>query len=106
MRAGLVRERAIIETEARKLALSGCYAGWLAIQCVLMEQPGYTQVSRVFANEWTRSELNRLCARSAKSPTYVIDKAANVPARKEKAPPAVMRTGLGGGTGDHRGSGR
>jgi len=56
----MVAQRARVETEARKLARSGEYAGWRSIERVLLAQ-SFTQVSYVFANLWTRSELDQLC---------------------------------------------
>jgi hypothetical protein len=48
-----------IETEARKLARSGRYAGAIGIQWALLAH-GY-DTRKVFANRWTHSELDRLC---------------------------------------------
>jgi hypothetical protein len=48
------------ETEARKLARSGNYRGFGSIQIVLLTQ-GFAETSKVFANRWTCSELDRLC---------------------------------------------
>jgi hypothetical protein len=48
-----------IETEARKLAQSGQYAGATGIQRALLAR-GY-DTHKVFANRWTHSELDRLC---------------------------------------------
>jgi hypothetical protein len=61
MRAGMTAQRARIESEARKLARSGQHTGWRSIERALLDQSGFTQVPYVFANEWTRSELDRLC---------------------------------------------
>jgi hypothetical protein len=52
-----------IETEARRLARSGQYQGFGSIQMALMAR-GFTKVSKVFANRWTCSELDRLCERA------------------------------------------
>jgi hypothetical protein len=61
MRAGMHAQRAQIESEARKLARSGQHYGWRSIERALLEQGRFSQVPNVFANAWTRSELDRLC---------------------------------------------
>ncbi|HEY7246986.1 MAG TPA: hypothetical protein VH678_24195 [Xanthobacteraceae bacterium] len=61
MKAGMLAERARIETEARKLGWSGEYGGWRSIERALLGQGRFTQVPYVFANLWTRSELDRVC---------------------------------------------
>jgi hypothetical protein len=61
MRPGHWAERACIETEARKLAHSGQHTGWRSIERALRDWSAFTQVPFVFRNEWTRSELDRLC---------------------------------------------
>jgi hypothetical protein len=61
MRPGHLAERGRIETEARKLAHSGQHSGWRSIERALMSRGTFCQVSYVFRNAWTRSELNRLC---------------------------------------------
>jgi hypothetical protein len=52
----------LIETEARKLARSGRYLGFESIQSALVEL-GYVDAPKIFANQWTCSELDRLCER-------------------------------------------
>ena len=55
------RERlARIETEARTLARSGKYHSFTSIKNLLLAH-GYPEAHKVFANRWTRSELDRLC---------------------------------------------
>jgi hypothetical protein len=61
MRPGVFEERARIESEARKLARSGEHNGWWSIERALLAQGRFTQVPHVFANDWTCSELDRLC---------------------------------------------
>jgi len=61
MQIGLVEERARIESEARRLARSGEHTCWQSIQVALLAQKRFTQIPYVFANDWTRSELDRLC---------------------------------------------
>ena len=61
MRPGHWAERGRIETEAPKLAHSGQHSGWRSIERALMKLGRFCQVSYVFHNAWTRSELNRLC---------------------------------------------
>ena len=58
MKAGMLAQRARIEREARKLAHSGHHSGWRSIERALMSR-SLTQVPYVFANAWTRSELDR-----------------------------------------------
>jgi hypothetical protein len=47
--------------EARKLARSGEYSSWRSVERALLSRTCLTQVPYVFANAWTRSELDRLC---------------------------------------------
>jgi len=55
------RERlARIETAARTLARSGKHPGFSSIKNLLLTH-GYPEADKVFANRWTRSELDRLC---------------------------------------------
>jgi hypothetical protein len=61
MPAGMGEERARIESEARRLARSGQHTGWSSIQAALLAQGRFTQISYVFSNLWTCSELDRLC---------------------------------------------
>ena len=61
MRPRQSTERARIETEARKLAHSGRHGGWRSIERALMSQGGFSELAYVFANKWTRFELDRLC---------------------------------------------
>jgi hypothetical protein len=63
MRAGIAAERARIESEARRLARSGQHTGWRSIERVLLAGP-FTRVPFVFANAWTRYELDRLCQKA------------------------------------------
>lgn len=56
----MAAERAHIESAARKLARSGEHSGWRSIERVLSTR-GFSQTPNVFANSWTRSELDRLC---------------------------------------------
>jgi hypothetical protein len=60
VKAGMLAQRARIESEARKLAHSGDHSGWRSIERALLSR-SLTQVPYVFANAWTRSELDRLC---------------------------------------------
>jgi hypothetical protein len=59
----MVAKRAIMETEARKLARTGTHGGWETIQMALVAQ-GFEEAPKVFANLWARSELDRLCERA------------------------------------------
>jgi hypothetical protein len=52
--------RARLETEARKLAHSGQYRNSAAIERELVAR-GYPGLQKFFANQWTQSELDRLC---------------------------------------------
>jgi hypothetical protein len=61
MRAGMPAQRARIETEARKLAHSGEHSGWRSSERALITRSEFSQVPYVFRNDWTRSELDRLC---------------------------------------------
>jgi hypothetical protein len=61
MRPGMAEERARVESEARRLAHSGEHDGWWSIKLALLAQGQFTQVSYVFKNPWTCSELDRLC---------------------------------------------
>ena len=60
MRAGTAAQRAHIESEARRLARSGKHSDWQSIETALLTQNRFNEVPRVFANAWTRSELDRL----------------------------------------------
>jgi hypothetical protein len=60
MKQGTRERSAQIETEARVLARSGKYLSSRSIQRVLLTQ-GFWEAHKVFANRWTRSELDRLC---------------------------------------------
>ena len=60
MRRGLTERLAHIETEARKLARSGNYVSASAIEMALLAG-GCHEATKLFANRWTQSELNRLC---------------------------------------------
>jgi hypothetical protein len=55
------RERlAEIETAARRLAWSGEFLTWRGVNNCLLEL-GYTDAAALFANPWTRSEIERIC---------------------------------------------
>jgi hypothetical protein len=58
-------QRALIETKALKLAWSGEHQSFASIKAVLQRQ-GYEGVDRLFANRWTRSELDRICEKARK----------------------------------------
>jgi hypothetical protein len=60
MRPGVAEERARFESEARRLARSGEHSGWWSIKETLLERR-FPQVTYMFANAWTCSELDRLC---------------------------------------------
>jgi hypothetical protein len=60
MRQKLMERYAQIETEARVLAWSGHYEGAEAIEMALLAK-GYKEAVELFANRWTKSELDRLC---------------------------------------------
>jgi hypothetical protein len=62
MRQGLVERLAQIETEARRLARSGNYSSAVSIELALLVQ-GYREASKLFANPWTQSEIERLASR-------------------------------------------
>lgn len=59
-RIGTVESFARIETEARRLARSGKYQSFISIELTLLAR-GYRDAPRVFANPWTRHELDRIC---------------------------------------------
>jgi hypothetical protein len=62
MQPGYWAQRASIESEARRLARSGEHSSWRSIERALLARDHFTRVSPyVFANAWTRSELDRLC---------------------------------------------
>jgi hypothetical protein len=65
MRAGIAAQRARIESEARKLARSGEHSRWRSIERALAARTDFTEVPYVFANAWTRAELDRLCRQAA-----------------------------------------
>jgi hypothetical protein len=52
--------RAYIVTEARRLARSGEHFSSKSILAVFLGS-GFREANRVFANRWTRSELDRIC---------------------------------------------
>ena len=60
-----------IETEARRLARTGQYQGFGSIQMALMVR-GFTEASRIFANRWTCSELDRLCERALRKREHAL----------------------------------
>jgi hypothetical protein len=55
-----VERLAQIETEARRMARSGVYVEYSAIQWRL-EERGFSDAHRLFKNPWTRAEIDRLC---------------------------------------------
>jgi hypothetical protein len=89
-----------IETEARRLARSGLYQGFSAIEMALMAQ-GYRDVAIVFANRWTQSELDRLCDRARNcAPSIVPAMGADwiwrKPPQQDVSPPSQAdRSGSG-----------
>ena len=60
MKPDLQERRARVETEARALARSGNYHGFITIKMMLLAR-GYSEANKIFANRWTQSELDRLC---------------------------------------------
>lgn len=60
MRRGMIERLAQIETQARILARSGRYRGASSIEIALLAE-GFTEARKVFANRWSRCELDRLC---------------------------------------------
>ena len=52
-----------IETEARVLARSGEYFTFRSIEAALLER-GLLEARKLFANKWTRAEVDRLCNRA------------------------------------------
>src|SRR5438128_2014532 len=68
----LYEQRAVIETKARKLAWSGRHRSYASIRSELQSQ-GYEGVVKLFANEWTRSELDRICGQAqARQPVRLV----------------------------------
>jgi hypothetical protein len=60
MKQGTRERLALIETEARRLARSGDHRGSWSIGRALQAQ-GFAEASKVLANRWTQSELDRIC---------------------------------------------
>jgi len=60
MHRGMRERLARIETEARTLARSGKFHSATAIEMALLAA-GYVEAQKIFANRWTRSEIDRLC---------------------------------------------
>jgi hypothetical protein len=54
------QDLARVETEARTLARSGRYRGYVEIKREL-ESRGLPAVARIFINAWSRAEVDRLC---------------------------------------------
>jgi hypothetical protein len=84
IRAGIMRphqraERARIETQARKLAHSGRHGGWRSIERALMSRGGFSELAYVFANKWTRFELDRLCLQAQISDSQARQRAQGKP---------------------------
>jgi hypothetical protein len=55
-----IDELARLETEARRLANSGAYAGFVDVRRELTAR-GHEGAWKIFKNLWTRAEINRLC---------------------------------------------
>ena len=55
-----VERKAFTQTKARSMARSGNYSGFRAIKNRL-EEFGFPEARTMFANEWTKSEIDRLC---------------------------------------------
>ena len=51
--------------QAQKLARSGDYGGWWAIEVELRSQ-GYSRARQLLDNEHTRERLDRMCAEARK----------------------------------------
>jgi hypothetical protein len=60
MHRGMRERLARIETEARTLARSGKFHSANAIEMALLAR-GFADAQKIFANRWTRSEIDRLC---------------------------------------------
>ncbi len=60
IQSGKTGKRAIIESEARKLARSGQYHTFRSIEAALLAR-GFDEVRAVFRNRWTCFELDRIC---------------------------------------------
>jgi len=60
MKTGMRDRLAAIETTARTLARSGRYFSSASIETVLLAR-GVPEAHKLFANRWTRAELDRLC---------------------------------------------
>jgi hypothetical protein len=55
-----LEQRAALESKVRRMAHSGDYAGFRAIQRRLAER-GYVGTEELFKNPWTQAEISRLC---------------------------------------------
>jgi hypothetical protein len=64
MQRGIRERLARIETEARTLARSGEFGSSRSVELALVAK-GYTEAHKIFANRWTRSEIDRLCELAA-----------------------------------------
>ncbi len=60
MQRGIRERLARIETEARTLARSGEFGSSRSVEVALVAK-GYQEAHKIFANRWTRSEIDRLC---------------------------------------------
>jgi hypothetical protein len=72
VKPGTLRQRAEIEMEARKLAQSGKYRGFAAVQAALLAK-GFPEAVSVFRNLWTCSEIDRLCGRARQKQSSAVD---------------------------------
>jgi hypothetical protein len=64
-RQGMVERLAQIETEARTLARSSNYSSATSIEALLVQS--YREASKLFANPWTHSEIERLCEQAIRA---------------------------------------
>jgi hypothetical protein len=55
-----LERRALIETSARSMAWSGEHRSFVSIK-IILQRHGYEGVDKLFENQWTCSELNRIC---------------------------------------------
>jgi hypothetical protein len=84
MKAGLRQRLARIETEARTLARSGNFGGFVSVERALLTR-GFEEAPRVFANRWTQSEVDRLCV-LARRHMAQADRAQSQRAQSERTP--------------------
>jgi hypothetical protein len=52
-----------LETEARRMARSGAFVGFHAVQRRLLDT-GFVEAQKLFKNRWTQAEIDRLCRAS------------------------------------------